>query len=187
MNISMQQSKFFTINILRGGDLKSTREKMQRQNERDRQISLLETQKSALKGQECDTLDEIADKLDMLHSYDEQIAAARQKYNSEQMLHVMDEAKERAEKAARTAEKYEPKTPEERREEEREETLGLDTADNGILDELDNLEAVDAAAAEPETVNVESIDDIELEEITTEAANDGTLNLHSRHHLDFYA
>ena len=40
----------------------------------------------------------------------DEIAAAKQEYNSSQMFHIMDEAEEEAEKRAKEAEKNKPKT-----------------------------------------------------------------------------
>ena len=65
---------------------------------------------------ECSTLEDIARKLEMFHSYEDQIAAVKQQYNNSQMAHVLDEAKEIGEKIAEEAEKTAPKTEEERRE-----------------------------------------------------------------------
>jgi len=76
--------------------LKSTREKIQRQEERDGKIAFFETQKQNLKNQKADTIEEIAKKLEKFHTYEDEIAAAKQEYNSSQMFHILDEA-ERAE------------------------------------------------------------------------------------------
>lgn len=77
--------------------LKSSQEKLQRQAERDSKVAFFEAQKENLKNRESLDLDDIAKKLELLHSYDDQIAAAKQEYNSSQMFHVMDEAIERGE------------------------------------------------------------------------------------------
>ena len=47
--------------------LKSTREKIQRQEERDGKIAFFETQKQNLKNQKADTIEEIAKKLEKFH------------------------------------------------------------------------------------------------------------------------
>ena len=62
--------------------LKSTREKIQRQEERDGKIAFFETQKQNLKNQKADTIEEIAKKLEKFHTYEDEIAAAKQEYNS---------------------------------------------------------------------------------------------------------
>ena len=101
--------------------LKSTREKIQRQEERDGKIAFFETQKQNLKNQKADTIEEIAKKLEKFHTYEDEIAAAKQEYNSSQMFHILDEAEERgeqmAEKRAKEAEKNKPKTEEEQKKE----------------------------------------------------------------------
>ena len=95
--------------------LKSTKDRLDRQAQRDGKIEFYEKQKQNLKNTEAQTVEEIAKKLEMFHSYEDEIKAAKQEYNSSQMLHVLDEAQERAEKIAKAAEKNKPKTPEERR------------------------------------------------------------------------
>ena len=117
--------------------LKSSQEKLQRQAERDSKVAFFEAQKENLKNRESLDLDDIAKKLELLHSYDDQIAAAKQEYNSSQMFHVMDEAIERGEQMAKEAKKNEPKTEEERREEAIKEANGMLSE---ILDEqLDTI------------------------------------------------
>ena len=80
--------------------LKSTQEKQQRQAERDQKVAFFEAQKEKLKNVKADTLEEISKKLDMFHNYEDEIAAAKEDYNSSQMFHAMDEAQERGEKIA---------------------------------------------------------------------------------------
>lgn len=130
----------------RDNGLKSTRQKLQRQQECANKVSFFENQKENLKEMKCETLEEIERKLEMFHSYEDQIAAAKMAYNNEQMWHIGDEAKERAEKMAEAAEKEKAKTPEERAEIERKEDAG-----GGILDELletPELEEIKQAAEE---------------------------------------
>jgi small-conductance mechanosensitive channel len=88
LNIQLQNCQLF------GTGLQSTREKLQRQEERDNQIAFLENQKSSLKNRECDSLEDIGRKLEMFHSYEDQIAAVKESYNNSQMYHIMDEAEE---------------------------------------------------------------------------------------------
>ena len=115
--------------------LKSSQEKLQRQAERDSKVAFFEAQKENLKNRESLDLDDIAQKLELLHSYDDQIAAAKQEYNSSQMFHVMDEAIERGEQMAKEAKKNEPKTEEERREEAIKEANGTEDSE-GMLSEI---------------------------------------------------
>ncbi len=109
--------------------LKSTEEK------RDNEVAFFENQKENLKTRKCTTVEEIAEKLDMLKSYDDQIAGIKAAYNNEQMFHILDEAREMGEKIAEAAEEMEPKTPEERREEIVEEAMGTEDT-GGMLDEI---------------------------------------------------
>lgn len=95
--------------------LKSTKEKMERQSERDSKVAFFEAQKENLKNMKTETVEDIAKKLEMFHTYEDEIAAAKQEYNSSQMFHIMDEAEEEAEKRAKEAEKNKPKTEEERK------------------------------------------------------------------------
>ena len=119
--------------------LKSAQERMKKQEERDNKIAYLENQKSSLKNMECDSLEEISRKLEMFHSYEDQIEAAKEEYNQSQMMHVMDEARERGEQIAKAAEKNEPKTPEERREELAEEALGTDENKSEMSESMEEL------------------------------------------------
>ncbi len=144
MNISMQKLNSVILNgMFTGGNgLKSTQQKMQRQEERDSKIAFFEKQKDNLRNMKCETVEEIAKKLEMFHSYEDQIVAAKSAYNSEQMMHIMDESRERGEKIAKAIEKSEPKTAEERLEDMAEEALGIE---KGVLDEMMD-EVLDEAA-----------------------------------------
>lgn len=113
--------------------LKSTQEKMGRQERANSQIGFWENQIENLKNIKCDTIEDIARKLEMFHKYEDEIAAVKAAYNSEQIWHVMDEAREMGEKIAEAVEKMEPKTPEERKEEMQEEVSGIE---KGILSEI---------------------------------------------------
>lgn len=115
--------------------LKSTEERLKRQETRDNQIAFYENQKANLKNMKCDTVEEIAKKLEMFHSYEDSIAQVKTAYNNEQMMHIMDEAREMSEKIAKAAEKMEPKTPEERLEELVEEAMGIEEG-GGMLEEV---------------------------------------------------
>ena len=76
-----------------------------------------------LKNRSGDSLEDISRKLELFHNYKDSIDAAKQKYNNEQMFHILDEAKEKGEKIAEAAEDMKPKTAEERREEQAEEAI----------------------------------------------------------------
>ena len=141
MNIGMHgfgSSVFGGGFLNRGNVLKSTQQKMERQEERDRQVAFFENQKENLKNIKCETVEEIARKLELFHSYEDQIAAAKMAYNNEQMWHMMDESREIGEKIAEAVEKSKPKTPEERMEDLVEEATGTESG-GGILEELDEV------------------------------------------------
>lgn len=149
---------FYAGNLLAGRNtgLKSTQEKLDRQQKATSQIQFWENQKDNLKNMKCDTLEEIARKLEMFHTYEDQIAAAKAAYNQEQMMHIMDEAEEKAEKMAEAAEKMEPKTPEERREEQIEEALGTEETDGLLSDLMDAIEPAEITEPAESTVPAES-------------------------------
>lgn len=135
MNINIQRLNSAVLGgmVTGGNGLKSTQQRIQRQEERDNKIAFFEQQKNNLKNLKCETVEEIAKKLDMFHSYEDQIVAAEAAYNNEQMMHLMDESQERGEKIAEALEKSEPKTAEERLEDMAEEAMGVD---KGVLDEM---------------------------------------------------
>lgn len=138
MNIKLQgaiNSFFGGYSVFSHKGLKSTEEKLERQEKRDDQVAFFEKQKENLKNRKCDTVEEIAEKLNALKSYDDQIAGIKSAYNNEQMWHILDEAREIGEKIAEAAEKMEPKTPEERKEEIVEEAMGTEE-DGGLLEEV---------------------------------------------------
>ena len=152
MNIQLQTTKLFS-----NYSLKSTQDRMERQAKRDNQIAFFEQQKENLKNMKTDSLEDIARKLDLLHGYDDQIAAAKVEYNHSQMFHLLDEAREQGEKIAEEAEKYAPKTPEERREDMIEEATGVDQ-DGGILsDMMDELSELTEEMTEEMTEELEEI------------------------------
>ncbi len=138
MNISYQTAG----NLLSGfrtlfgtGRSKSVEQSQERRQKCESQVAFFEKQKENLKNTECDTLEEIARKLEMYHSYEDQIAAAKAAYNQEQAFHTLDEAREQGEKIAEAVEKQEPKTPEERKKEAAEEAMGEEKQE-GILSEI---------------------------------------------------
>lgn len=146
------------------GMLKSTQERMERQQQTENQVAFFENQKSNLKNMVCESPEEIMRKLDMLHSYEDQIAAVKAAYNNEQMYHLMDEARETGEKIAEAAEDSKPKTPEERKEELAEEAMGVEEGDgmlSEIMDELDEVvEVIEELEAEEEALQEENMEEI---------------------------
>ncbi len=150
-----------TINLSSGGKmssmlsnnsmLKSTVEKLQRQTERDNKVAFFEAQKENLKKTEASDVEGIAKKLELYHSYEDEIKAVKQEYNSSQMFHAMDEARERGEKLAEAAKKNKPKTEEERKKEALKEVEGDESGDgmlSEIMDALDEIEEKQLEAAE---------------------------------------
>lgn len=162
------------FSLSRTGMLKSTKEKLMRQQEMQNQIDFFEQQKENLKSMECGNIDEIARKLDLFHSYEDQIAAAKQSYNQQQMFHVMDEAKERGEQIAKEAEKNAPKDAEERKEDLQKEALGmnetsaLDDVMETLSDSAEELTQTAEAMTQEVEQNTENLTD--MVEQTTENA-----------------
>lgn len=152
--------------------LKSTQDKMERQQKTQEQIDFFTDRKEKLKDMQCGTVEEIARKLEMLHGYEEQIAAIKKQYNGEQMFHVLDEARELGEKIAEAAEKNAPKTAEERKEEMVEEALGIDE-NKGMLDEMleDAAQMQEALQDEVLEENLEELDETLLEETDLDAVS----------------
>ncbi|MCM1121413.1 MAG: hypothetical protein NC416_02400 [Eubacterium sp.] len=179
MNIHIQSLNNSILGGMPVGNrgLKSTQQKMQRQEERDNRIAFFEQQKDNLKNLKCETVEEIAKKLDLFHSYEDQIAAAKAAYNNEQMMHIMDESRELGEKIAKAAEKMEPKTAEERLEDLVEEATGVDGG-SGILEEVMD-EVTEIQEELQETLEEELHETVEeeiqkkVEEELQEAAGEG--------------
>ncbi len=141
MNISWDRTGSILRRMNSGGMLKSTQDRLERQEQTQKQVDFFEKQKENLKNVTCESVEEIAEKLNMLHSYEDQIAAVKAAYNQEQMFHILDESTEEGEKIAEAVEDMEPKTPEERLEEMAEEALGIE--DGGELEEvMDELQEV---------------------------------------------
>lgn len=135
MSVSVQAGGILSFVQMNSG-MKSTQEKAQRQQKCDSQVEFFEKQKANLKNVKCSSLEDIARKLEMFHSYEDQIAAAKKQFNNSQMMHILDEAKEIGEKIAEEAEKTAPKTEEERREDRIEEAAGSDEESKGMLTEI---------------------------------------------------
>lgn len=131
MNISLKDLAGSMLQPM--GMLKSTRERQQRRTDMEDRVAALKDQQAGLKNRECDTLESIAEKLELYHSYESEIAAVKKAYNMSEAMHAMDEAQERGEKIAEAAEKQKPKTEEERRKEALEEATGTDS---GLLAKL---------------------------------------------------
>ena len=138
MNVSINAGSFLQKSQFTGVMLKSTQEKMQRQQECNQKVAFYENRIAMLKNSEAGSLEEISRKLEMFHSYQDSIAAAKKEYNNQQMSHIMDEAIERGEKIAEAAKDMEPKTPEERLEEKRKEALGIEEG-GGLLESMEEI------------------------------------------------
>ena len=133
-----------------------------------------------------ETVEDIAKKLEMFHTYEDEIAAAKQEYNSSQMFHIMDEAEEEAEKRAKEAEKNKPKTEEERKEEAVDEALGTDDDKGMLAENMEKLSEITDQMTEEmtgddgkhrSTANGESTRRNCRERIIrTEIINEGTVN-----------
>lgn len=141
MNISWDRAGSILRRMNSAGMLKSTQDRLERQEQTQKQVDFFEKQKENLKNVTCGSVEEIAEKLKMFQSYEDQIAAVKAAYNQEQMFHILDESTEKGEKIAEAVEKTEPKTPEERLEEMAKEALGIE--DGGELEEvMDELQEV---------------------------------------------
>lgn len=180
MNISLNSQSMLLQKPGRG--LKSTEEKLERQQKAQSQIDFFEAQKANLKNMKCETLEEIGRKLELFNNYDAQIMAVKQQYNQEQMMHTMDEARELGEKIAKAAEKLEAKTPEEKKREQLEEALGIEDEGGMLSDMLEEsldkvilLEELAQEVSEEELENMESMENedmlpevVQQEELTEE-------------------
>lgn len=145
MNIKLQGTNSLLLvqqSLFLNSGLKSTQQKLERQAKCENQVAFYENQKNNLKNVVCDNLEDIAEKLDMLHTYEDQIAAVKAQYNHEQMYHTLDEAMEKGEKIAKAVEKTKPKTPEERAEELAKEALGIEEEEGILTEILDELTEV---------------------------------------------
>lgn len=75
------------------------------------------------------------------------------------MLHVLDEAQERAEKIAKAAEKNKPKTPEERKKDALDEAAGKDEDKSGLSEIMDDLTKKADESAEKMAESAEMADE----------------------------
>ena len=162
MNLSINGLSGFSVFSQRfgtAGMLKSTQDKLERQQKAQSQIEFFENQKENLKNMQCDSIEDIARKLEMFHSYEDQIAAVKKQYNNEQMFHTMDEARERGEKIAELVEDYAPKTEEERKEEMVEEALGIEEK-GGLTESMEEVQEItEEMVEELATENAELLDE----------------------------
>ena len=162
MNLSVNGLSGFSVFSQRfgtAGMLKSTQDKLERQQKAQSQIEFFENQKDNLKNMQCDSIEDIARKLEMFHSYEDQIAAVKKQDTSEQMFHTMDEARERGEKIAELAEDYAPKTEEERKEEMVEEALGIEEK-GGLTESMEEVQEItEEMVEELATENAELLDE----------------------------
>ena len=164
MNIKIQG----TNNIFGNRGMKSVQDRMERQAKRDNQIAFLEQRKSHLKDMKTDSIEDISRKLEMLHDYDDQIAAAKKAYNNSQVFYVLNEARERGEKIDEMAEKFAPKTAEERREDIIEEATGVEKNEGMLGDILEELEEVTEEVTEEMTEELKEMADETLSETNME-------------------
>lgn len=174
MNISWDQTSGILRRMNSAGMLKSTQDRLERQEQTQKQVDFFEKQKENLKNVTCGSVEEIAEKLKMFQSYEDQIAAVKAAYNQEQMFHILDESTEKGEKIAEAVDKMEPRTPEERLEEMAEEALG--TEDGGELEEImDKLEEVVEEVTDEVTEELEEAlpENAELDENVEQAENAG--------------
>ena len=135
MGITVNAGKLPVFLRSRTGGSKSSEKKMERMQNRDDQIAVLEKQKANLKNRECTSVEEIEDKLGLLHSYEDQIRAVKHAFNMEEMSHILDEAREECEKIAEEIKKLLPETKEEREDALLEDALGGEDTE-GMLSEL---------------------------------------------------
>lgn len=165
----------------------SARDKAARQQDRDSQIDYWEGKKDALKGKKCGSIEAIAERLELLQSYEDQIAAAKKAYNHEQMFHVLDEAKEQGENIAKELEKLEPKTPEERRREMVEEALGTEDNKGELTKSLEELtDMVDDMAEQTEELMSEAAETEDLTSVEEELLQKQTEELQKQKHFDMW-
>lgn len=153
--------------------LKSTRDKLQRQAERDNKVAFFEAQKENLKNTEASDVEGIARKLELFHSYEDQISAVKQEYNSSQMFSALDEARERGEKLAEAAKKNKPKTEEERRKEALKEASGDESGDGMLSEIMDSLDAIEEKQLEESADAAQNMD--KLSDVDADVAETGNV------------
>lgn len=158
MNISMKAGSVpFLQQFGSAGMLKSTKDKLERQQNMQSKVDFFEAQKKNLRETECDSLEGIAKKLEKIHYYNDQIDAAKQEYNNSQMFHTLDEAKEAGEKIAKAAEKNKPKTKEERKKDMREEALGTEEEKSTLTELTEQLTELKESLMEESEESLEQL------------------------------
>ncbi len=160
--------KIPSLNQFGNFGLKGTKDRMERQAKRDNQVAFFEQQKENLKNMKTDSIEDISRKLDLLHNYDDQIAAAKKAYNNSQVFHLLDEARELGEKIAKEAEKNAPKTAEERKEDMIEEATGAEKNEGMLGDILEELEEVAEEVTEEMTEELKEMTDEMMSEKNTD-------------------
>ena len=167
MNVNLNMNGLLFCKPFVGPLLKSTQDKMERQQECQNKVNFFENQISMLKNMNGETLEDISRKLEMFHNYKDSIDAAKQQYNNEQMFHTLDEAKEKGEKIAEAAEDMKPKTAEERREDEAKEVI--DDMKSESSDEL--TESMEEITEELQEQQIEEQLSQEEQMLTSNASN----------------
>lgn len=124
---------------MQGVQSKAKLQRQEREAKRDAQTAALEQSIKNLKTREDMPVEK---KLELFHTLQDEISAVKMAYNQEQMMHVMDEARELGEKIAEAREKMEPKTPEERKKELQEEALGTEENEGVLSEVLDETEEI---------------------------------------------
>lgn len=163
ISVQRQSSPFASqLSFYSNRGLKSAEEKQKRQMQCEKKICFWQDRKESLKTMECTTLGEITKKLDLLHTYEEEIRAAKTAYNNEQIWHIMDEARELGEKIAKEAEKQKAKTPEEREEERRKEALDVEESEGVLTELLDEMDELTEELQE-ELYHDEKIDKVDID------------------------
>ena len=71
MNISWDQTSSILRRMNTAGMLKSTQDRLERQEETQKQVDFFEKQKENLKNASCGSVEEIAEKLKMYQSYED--------------------------------------------------------------------------------------------------------------------
>jgi hypothetical protein len=167
-NGGLMNIKIPSLNQFGNFGLKGTKDRMERQAKRDNQVAFFEQQKENLKNMKTDSIEDISRKLDLLHNYDDQIAAAKKAYNNSQVFHLLDEARELGEKIAKEAEKNAPKTAEERKEDMIEEATGAEKNEGMLGDILEELEEVAEEVTEEMTEELKEMTDEMMSEKNTD-------------------
>lgn len=127
------------LNVFCGNNLKSSKERTERQQGTDRQVEYWEQKKSQLKKRSADTVEDIARKLEDFHTYEDQIQSVKKASVLEEISHITEEAEEFGEKVAKAVNKLEPKTPEERIKELIEETEDEDSSDDMLSEVTEDI------------------------------------------------